>query len=210
MIYLYDNAICEDLKKSFNPQNVPNPVVKVVDPEHLSSIAAQLQEDQIQFPIVAVDREFKGIDKNRMNFTALHRGIVSVLDPKTNLLYYEKSIPINIDYHLTVLTTNTADMDELVKELLFKYVSMYFLTIKLPYECDRKVRFGLAVDTDKAIDVESGSSEYLKEGKVYQSIIHLNCHGCVLVHYTPAKLHRTMVEAEANLQQQYNDTISKM
>ena len=42
MIYLYDNAICDDLRKSFNPNNVPNPVVNVVSSEQVISIAAQI------------------------------------------------------------------------------------------------------------------------------------------------------------------------
>ena len=111
MIYLYDEAIVNDLKKSFNPDAVENPVVSVVSPEHVVDIAAQLQNDKISFPLVALTRnEDVSIDTNLTNFTRMHKGVAAVIDPKTNNLYYEQAIPLRLEYALTVLTTNTADM----------------------------------------------------------------------------------------------------
>lgn len=195
MLYLYDRAISDDLKKSFNPYNVPNPTVSVVEPDAIIDIAAQLQDDKISFPIVAVSRNpDTGIDTERTNFTRIHKGVQAVLDPVTNNLYYEKALPINLRYALTVLTTNTADTDELVRELLFKYAQMYFLTIQLPYEADRKIRFGITLDLSQEVERKSGQLEYLKSGQIYQTIIPLRCEGCVMVHYTPAHLRRTAHE----------------
>lgn len=197
MFYIYDNAIQEDLVRSFNPNNVPNPVVKVIAPEDITSIAAQIQEDKLSFPIVAVTRDADTpIDTDRTNFTRLHNGVAAVLDPKTNNLYYERVIPVKLSYKLTVLTTSTADMDEMVRELLFKYYSMYFLTVQLPYECNRKVRFGVTIDLDTNIERKSGVSEYLQSGQLHQAVIPLRCEGCVLVTYTPAKLKRTEIAVE--------------
>ena len=191
MLYLYDSAITDDLIKSFNPtDDGVKPVVNVVRPDQVVGLAAQIQEDKISFPVVAVTRNDYQIDEQRMNFTRAHFGVATVLDKKTNNLYYEKALPIKLSYNLTLLTTNQADMDELVRETLFKYLQMYYLTIKLPYEADRKIRFGLAVDDRTDIQRTSGSVEYLENGTLYQSIITLNCEGCVLVTYTPAHLMR--------------------
>lgn len=203
MIYLYDNAIVDDLFKSFNPNVIENPVVKVVSPEHVHSIAAQVQDDKLSFPIVALTRnEDTSIDTDRINFTRMHKGVASVLDTETNELYYEKAVPIKLSYDLTILTTNTADRDELVKEIIFKYTDMYFLTVVLPYYCKRKIRFGIIVNTESDIKNSSGNIEYIEEGKLYQSIIPLKCEGCVLVSYTPAKLKRTQYEVKGVLPNQ--------
>ena len=191
MLYLYDSAITDDLIKSFNTTDDGlKPVVKVVGPDQVVGLAAQIQEDKISFPIVAITRNDYQIDEQRMNFTRAHFGVATVLDKKTNNLYYEKAVPIKLSYNITLLTTNQADMDELVRETLFKYLQMYYLTIKLPYEADRKIRFGLAVDDRTDIQRTSGSVEYLENGTLHQSIITLNCEGCVLVTYTPAHLMR--------------------
>ena len=196
MVYLYDKAICKDLEKSFNPENVENPVVKVIDPEGSIGLAAQIQNDEIKFPIVSVTRDDNfAIDTDRWNFTRAHKGVASVIDNKTNELYYEKVVPIKLSYNLSLLTTNTADMDELFREILMKYTSMYFLKIKLPYECERYVRFGVVVEQDN-IEKSSGSFDYIEGGKLYETVIPLRCEGCVLVTYTPAKLKRSEVQIQ--------------
>lgn len=200
MIYLYDNAIADDLHKSFNPNVIENPVVKVISPEHVHSIAAQVQDDKLAFPIVALTRnEDTSIDTDRINFTRIHKGVVSFLDTETNELYYEKAVPIKLSYDLTILTTNTADRDELLKEIIFKYTDMYFLTVVLPYYCKRKIRFGIIINTEPNIKNSSGNVEYIEEGKLYQSIIPLKCEGCILLSYTPAKLRRTQYEVGITL-----------
>lgn len=198
MIYKYDDAICDDLRKSFNPDNVENPVVSVISSEVVTSIAAQIQNDKITYPIVALIRNPNSvqIDQSRMNFTRAHFGVSAVIDKETNNVYYEKALPITLEYSLTVLTTNIADQDEIIRELLFKYVNMYFLTIRLPYECDRKIRFGVRITSETDIDYSSGSPEYLQTGSLYQAIIPLHCDGCVLVSYTPAHLVRTTYDVE--------------
>lgn len=196
ILYLYDRAIVKDLKESFNPENVENPVVKVIDPEGVIGLAAQIQNDEIKFPIVALQREDNtSIDESRWNFTRAHKGVVSCFDDKTNELYYEKAVPIKLRYQLSILTTNTADMDEILREILMKYISMYFLKIKLPYECERYVRFGIIVDYDN-IERDSGSFDYIEGGKLYQTTLPLICEGCVLVTYTPVKLKRSSYEIQ--------------
>lgn len=202
MLYLFDDAICNDLIKSFNPvADGQQPVVKVVSPEAIIGLAAQIQEDKIGFPLIAVTRNPYQIDNNRLNFTRSHFGIASVIDKETNMLYYEKALPITLSYNLTILTTNQADMDELIRELLFKYVNMYFLTIQLPYESDRKVRFGITINGDTEIERSSGNLEYIENGTLYQSIITLQCDGCCLVTYTPAHLMRYELDDSVHIQQ---------
>jgi len=193
MLWVYDNAIVEDLKKSFNPDNVPNPVVTVISPENAIGLAAQVQEDKIQLPIVALTRNSPvSIAEAVKNFTKTKKGVATTFDKENNIIYHEKTIPIDLSYELSVFTANTADMDEIIRELIFKYSSMYFLTITVPYESKRKIQFGISMsNTD--IEIQSSSSEYISDGKLYASAITLRCEGCVLVHYTPRRLKRAGV-----------------
>lgn len=196
MLYIYDRAICRDLKSSFTDE-MQNSVVKVVEPDMAIDVASQISNDEFQFPAVVLTRSADyQLDQSRYNFNRLHKGVSAVIDPETNNIYDERSIPISLSYNLTVLTSNSIDMDELVKELLFKYSSMYFLTIDLPYESSRKIRFGLCLDESQPIEQTSRLLEYMQSGKAYQSIIHLRTEGCVLLSYTPRKLPRYEEQVE--------------
>ena len=199
MIYTYDKAICEDLQASFSGASCP---VKVVDPESAIDVVAQIQNDKIPLPLVVLTRtsESGSVDTNRANFTMMHKGVATVINNETNDVYCEKAIPILLGYDLTVLATNTADMDEMMREIMFKYASMYFLSIKVPYESKRRIRFGIGIRPDTTIEQSSGQLEYLENGKLYQKIIHLVCEGCVLLSYTPVKLHRNSLDASIELQ----------
>lgn len=189
MLYLYDDAICDDLRESLNTEG--ESAIRIVPPEHCMEIAAQLQDDSIKFPLLTVYRkEDTQIDTNLTNFTRMHKGVAAVIDHETNNLYYERALPIKLSYEITALTTNTADMDEILRELIFKYTDMFFLTIKLPYEADRHVRFGIQMDFDTGIERKSSIGEYLESGALYQSTITLNCIGAVLVNYVPQHIKR--------------------
>lgn len=195
MLWVYDDAIVSDLKESFNPVNVPNPAVTVVDPENAIGLAAQIQDDKIQFPVIALTRSPNiPVLESVRNFTKTRKGFPTTIDNDSNLIYNERTIPIDLSYELSVFTTNTADMDEIIRELLFKYSSMYFLTITVPYESKRKIRFGMKLNIGNGIQIESAASSYVSEGKLYASAINLQCDGCVLVHYTPRKLQRFAVD----------------
>lgn len=190
MLWVYDDAIVEDLRRSFNPNNVSNPAVTVIDPENAVGLAAQIQEDKIQFPVVVLTRSPNiPVDASVMNYTKTKRGVATTFDKENNIIYNERTIPINLSYELSAFTTNTADMDEIIRELIFKYSSKYFLTATIPYESKRKIRFGILMDPE-GIEQSSTSSSYISEGKLHASSVTLKCEGCVLVHYTPRKLQR--------------------
>ena len=188
MIWLYDRAICEDLEQSFDNTLENSSKVKVIDPEGSIDLQAQISKDEISYPVVSLVREDSQVDTSRLNFTRLHSGVDYVFDSKDNEIYSEKVLPITLSYELHVITTNTVDMDELMRELSFKYSSMYFLKIVLPYEGHRKIRFGICIDENSNIERASNTYDYISAGKLYESVLHLRCEGCVMVTYTASKL----------------------
>lgn len=195
MIYLYDNAITEDLRRSFNPDNSPNPVVKVISPEEIIGLAAQLSGDEISLPVVALSRNPDiQYDMTRYNFTRAKKGVIAEYDTKQNLVYLEKAIPINLQYDITVLASNQADIDELVKELIFKYTEQYFLVIHTPYEAKRPMRFGIQIIPESGVEQSKSSKDFWEKGSLYQAVIHIKCEGCVLLSYTPRKVTQVILD----------------
>ena len=205
MLYLYDRSLCDDLTKSLTGEANPN--VFIADAETYQGILGQIQNDTITYPLILIQRaDDTPIDTSLTNFTRMHKGVPCVFDNKTNNVYYEKAVPVKMQYTLRILSTNAADRDELARELFYKYISMYYLTIRVPYESDRKIRFGLAVDMDYGIRNESGSFDYLKTGSLYQATIVLNTQGCVLLTYTPRHIQRSVLSSDIKMENPPADT----
>ena len=194
MLYLFDNAIVDDLRQSLTEEANQN--VFLTDAENYQGLLAQVQEDTITYPLILLHRdEDTPIRKDMMNFTRYKFGVPCVFDNKTNNVYYERALPVDLNYTLQILSTNVADTDELARELFYKYISMYYLTIRAPYESDRKIRFGVAVDMEYGIKRESASFDYLASGTLYQSTIRLKTEGCVSLTYTARHLNRQVLDA---------------
>ena len=200
MLYLYDSAIAKDLQSAIDPSGQMNDHVKVMEADGVMGLMAQIEEDKVSFPLICLVRDSDlTIDTNRANFTRLHQGHVEVIDPETNEIYLEKSTPVELKYAIHILATNTADVDELVREVIFRYSSMYFITMKKPYEGNLSdIRFGVAIPPGTTIQRESGAGDYLKEGKLYESIIPIVCEGAVLLNYT--KKHMTRLETQLKVE----------
>lgn len=193
MIYCYDNALQKDLASAIQAESGLNDIVRVVDKAAIVQLVAQIKEDQITFPIVCLTRHPETpLDTDRSNFTRIHKGVAACFDPVTHNVYLEKAIPIKLEYDLTVLATNTADRDELVREIMFRYTNLYFIDMDLPYEASRKLRFGVCISGD--VTSESGTFEYLSAGALYQAVIPLRCEGAVLLSYTPKHIERTALK----------------
>lgn len=199
MIWKYDQALVDDIKQSIN-SDTANPNVVISDAETYPGIIAQIQNDTITYPLILVSRDDDmPVITELYNFSRAQFGVPAVFDNKTNNIYFEKALPVDLQYTVRILATNTADSDELARELFYKYLSQYFLTIQLPYESDRKIRFGVEIDLGFGIKKESGSVNYIKSGALYQSTIHLKTHGCVSLSYTPRHLQRQVLSNDIEI-----------
>lgn len=189
MLYLFDNAIIDDLKRTIDPTGGANPNVQICTVENYPNIVAQIQEDKITYPLLLLVRDDSTpIKTDLMNFTRYMKGVPAVFDPKTNNVYYERVVPVDLRYTLFILATSAADRDEVAREIYFKYLSMYYLHIETPYEAKRRIRFGIQIDKSSGIQNESDASDYTQTGAIYQSQMNFATDGCVLLHYTPRHL----------------------
>lgn len=195
MLYLYDRAIVDDIKASLT--GAANSNVVATNAENFPGIIAQMQNDTITYPLILVQRgEDAVIDTSLTNFSRYQFGVPCIFDNDKNNVYFERALPVKLEYTLRIITTNVADRDELARELFYKYISMYFLTIQLPYESDRKIRFAVNVDFDYGIKNESQSFDYLASGALYQATIVLKTLGCVSLTYTPRHLQRSVLSSD--------------
>lgn len=200
MLWCYDNAIAQDLESCISPDVKMSSHVRIADSSSAIGIIAQLQEDRIDLPLLCLMRDDSyEVDEARSNFTRLHKGVSAVFDPEVNDIYLEKALPIKLSYTLHVLTSNTIDMDEIIRELLFRYTSMYFLNVQIPYESKRNIRFGISIPPGTTIQRESGQAQFLESGTIFESTIPLVCEGAILISYTPKHMERIATEITSNI-----------
>lgn len=185
MLWAYDKAIADDLSRSIDPSSGATDIVKVIDSQGIVGIISQMKEDRIRFPLICLKRNDVTVDMRRWNFAAAKKGIPTTFETDSRNVYLEKTIPINLSYTLYVLTLNTVDCDEIIRELIFKYSNMFFLSLIVPYESKRKIRFGIQMDEDYGVKQDSASFEYQTSGTLYQATIQLTCEGAVEISYTP-------------------------
>lgn len=195
MLWAYDEAIVKDLVSCIDPDGGANSTVKMMGDTGIMGVIAQLQNDNINFPAIFLQRSAETpIDQTRANFTRLHKGVPAVYESEENNVYLEKMIPIELKYEMHVLTTNTTDMDEIIRELLFRYASMYYITMQVPYESKRNIRFGIAINPNTQISRQSGNVDYIENGKLYESIVELDCQGAVMLSYTPRHMQGIVID----------------
>lgn len=195
MLYLYDRELTDNLKSSLSEDINQN--VFLTDADNYPGILAQIQDDTITYPLILLHREDDmSINTGLINFTRYKKGVPCVFDTETNNVYYERALPVDLIYTLRILSTNVADTDELARELFYKYISMYFLTIRAPYESDRKIRFGVQADVDYGIKRESSSAAYTSSGALYQSTMQLKTFGCVSLTYTARHITRNVTNTK--------------
>lgn len=195
MLWAYDEAICKDLADCINPSGKMNSTVKMLGDDGIMGVLAQIEEDRVTFPAIFLSRHRDTpLDPSRFNFTRLHKGVPAAYNSETNTLYMERMAPIELKYDMHVLTTNTSDMDEVTRELLFRYSSMYYITMEVPYESKRKIRFGIGIHPDTSISQKRGQTEYVESGRLFESIMELECQGAVLLSYTPRHMQGLIVK----------------
>lgn len=194
MLWAYDEAVVKDISNCINPTGGANSTVKMMGEDGIMGVLAQMNDDRIKFPAIFIERSSDTpLDSSRYHFSKLHRGIPVGFDPETNDIYLERSIPIKLKYNLHVLTTNTADMDELIKELIFRYSEMYYISMEIPYESKRIIRFGMSINPDASITKKSGVANYFENGQLYESIVEIDCQGAVMISYTPKHIERLVM-----------------
>ena len=205
MLYIFDRAIVDDLKSSLTDEANKNVFLTTAD--NYPGILAQMQDDTIGYPLILLHREDDmPINTDLYNFTRARFGVPCVFDNVKNNVYYERAVPVTLNYTLRILSTNVADRDELARELFYKYLSMFFLMVQLPYESDRKIRFGVEVDRDYGLENESAAAEYTQTGALYQSTMKLITRGCVYLTYTPRHVKRPIITSDIKTENPKSNT----
>ena len=165
-VYVYDKAIAE----LFN--SITGDAIMVQPPELAIRNIAQLDGDNVKFPLISINRVSYSIREEERNFHALHSGgTVRIND--NNTVDKARIIPIRINYQVDVFTVDKKMNDEIVRELLFYLSLKPTHEIYVEYGINMKHHFNLLLDPD--IQDNSDTINHINNGVLFRNTFTMYC-----------------------------------
>ena len=179
-VYAYDMSIIDDFRARFNYKKDGTPktnnIIQITNSENVFEIIGDLENDNIQFPIISLTRTGWSI-KDFHQETQTHLGaLVDYIEPtdkKDDRLKQVRlqAIPIKINYQVDIWTQNRADNDILARELIWFYTLNPQLLVKIPHGLNAKHVFNVMFDFD--IVDNSDIVEHNSKGRYYRQTLGL-------------------------------------
>lgn len=160
MLHLYDDAIVNKFRKLFKDSRIT-----IQPPENAIRYAAQLDGDDVKFPLISINRTNWSIRSSELNFAQSRTGVLDHVN-SDNTLSIMKIIPIRLDYQLDVYTIDKKSNDEIYRELLFYFLNNPTLEVDIPYTLDTSHVFNLFFNDN--IDDNSDTVEHVNKGVLYR------------------------------------------
>ena len=112
MLYLYDKVIVDKFKKLFNDNRI-----SIQPPENAIRYTAQLEDDNVNFPLISLNRTNWSIRGSDVNFAQSRTGVLNRVNDNGTLSVM-KILPIRLDYQLDVYTVDKLSNDEIYRHTL--------------------------------------------------------------------------------------------
>ena len=192
-MHLYDEAVIEKFKELFGKDNM-----FIIPPERSKDTVAILEKDDIQFPLVSLDRRGFSIRDNAVSWSASRMGIADSItsDGKANIMHV---IPIKINYQLDIYTVDRVSCDEILRELIFYFTLHPTLHVKIPYGLNTKHKFNLYFSPD--IEDNSDTVEHINKGVLYRYTANIYTDDAYLFANTPVDLVVSDIDVDPTLKE---------
>lgn len=160
MIYLYDRAVVDKFREIFR-----DPRITVQPPENAIRYTAQLENDDVTFPLISINRTNWSVRDSDINWAQSRTGIADHINDN-NTVSVMRAIPIQMSYQLDIYTVDRITNDEIYRELIFYFLKHPTLEVEIPYTLDNKHVFNLVMDSD--ITDNSDTVEHINKGVLYR------------------------------------------
>jgi len=161
MIHLYDEALSDYFKTSFNDNITITPVADYW------RVVSMHKEGELQLPAICLSRQAEDKDAELRSWIIERKGRTDrVQDHK---LITEQALPLGLNYNITLLATTQEDIDELTSEVIFLIINRPSLEVKIPYGSERYTNAQISLDGEVRND--SAVDTFTSSGILYQAII---------------------------------------
>lgn len=164
-VYMYDEAIIEDLRILVNDDRI-----HIVPVDNVFRLIARLEDDKIEMPLISLTRTGWQLSDNKPQMMKFD-GALADYDEKRNSLKRVQAIPISIGYQLDVWTKTRLENDNILRELIFYYSTHPTLVVKIEYGLDITHNFNLFFDPD--VEDNSDIVEHKNRGEYFRQTLTL-------------------------------------
>lgn len=162
-VYMYDEAIVEDLRLLLNDDRI-----HIVPVDNVFRLIARLNEDNIEMPLISLTRTGWQLADNKPQMMKFD-GALAGYDRRDNSLKRVQAIPIRIGYQLDVWTKTRKENDNILRELIFYYSTHPTLIVNIEYGLDITHDFNIFFDAD--IEDNSDIVEHRNRGEYFRQTV---------------------------------------
>ena len=171
MIYLYEDAIIEDLRYQLGDSRI-----SLLPPDTLfRSIADISGNDDVTLPLISLQRLGYSLNEPNHNNPESLDGFSYQIPQKDGSIKYiqVQRIPITCRWQMDIISRTRLDNDNLVRELLFYYTNNPTLRVMIPYGLNKEHKFSITINQD--IDDNSDIESHINRGEYFRTTIGLEC-----------------------------------
>lgn len=140
----------------------------VLPVENAIRFTAQLKRDDVTFPLISTTRLGYSVVGDNVNYNAKMTGSF-VRRENDNNNTFATSIPIRIEYQMDVFTVDRESCDDIVRELIFFFLTRPTLVAHFEYGLDIKQNFTLLMNDD--IVDNSDTVEHINNGVMFRNTL---------------------------------------
>lgn len=141
-MYLYENAIIDDINKLFTNSKVTAVIADSLDEALRRS--AEKNEDNITLPFIVLTGGDWQLGES--NFYSLMHGLEDKKVECKKLSKQVSVIPFTPSYSIYIAAKTSRECDMLTREIIFHYMQNPTLTVKIPYGLDDIHTFNITFD----------------------------------------------------------------
>ena len=169
--YLYDNALIKRLREVTGDKRI-----HIVPPEQSVSFLAQFDKDKVQYPAIVVSRGPTSITETVNQVAALKGQTVRVNSDNTATKM--RLIPLKLEWTIDVYTVDRFSCDEIIRELIFYFITYPRFQIDVPYGLDVPQNFDVLlnpeiVDNSDLVEFPNTGEFFRETISVYTDNAHL-------------------------------------
>lgn len=161
-VYLYDKALIDKLKEITGDERI-----RIVPPELALSFLAKANKDNIQLPAIVVQRSNVSLNDIKNQYAYLKGQTVKIT--KDNTAVKMKLIPMRIQWSINVYTVDRLSCDEIIRELIFYFMTYPRFQVQVPYGLDYPQNFDVFIESE--IEDNSDLVNFPNTGEYFRETI---------------------------------------